>query len=297
MSRDTYAEVTAKLVEAFEAAAEGHWQRPWSSIVAAGDDAPVNCSTGRPYRGVNTLLLASAAYDGGYVDSRWGTYRAWAEKGGQVRKGERHDDSAAPEQVTGTILMARGYAVFNAHQVDGIELRSLSDSTPEELAEKASLLTRTVEAFCSRESIALHRTGAKAYYDRSADAITVPPRLAFDTETAMAAVLAHEAAHATGAEKRLNRLDKLARFGNDSYAAEEVVAEMTAAFLGAATSTAIDQAQSVAYLRCWIGVMKRDSRAIFTAASAAQAAADLILSAVEATVDDAPVEADAVATR
>ena len=40
------------------------------------------------YHGKNIMLLTIAAMDKGYTDSRWGTYEAIKEMGGQVRKGE-----------------------------------------------------------------------------------------------------------------------------------------------------------------------------------------------------------------
>ena len=90
----------------------------------------------------------------------------------------------------------------------------------------------------------------------------------------------HELSHWTGHESRLNRLDKLARFGDKSYAAEELVAELGAAFLtaslGIPNERTLDDAS--AYLGHWLSILKTDSRAIFTAASAASAAADYILS-------------------
>ena len=79
--------------------------------------------------------------------------------------------------------------------------------------------------------------------------------------------LFHELTHWTGAKRRLNR-EMGKRFGDDAYAAEELVAEIGAAFLCAelriTQETRADHAQ---YLAQWLKLMKDDSRAIFAAAA------------------------------
>ena len=68
------------------------------------------------------------------------------------------------------------------------------------------------------------------------------------------------------------------RFGDNAYAAEELIAELGAAFtcahLGLSTEPREDHAQ---YLASWLRVLKADSRAIFTAASKAQQATDWLI--------------------
>jgi antirestriction protein ArdC len=68
------------------------------------------------------------------------------------------------------------------------------------------------------------------------------------------------------------------RFGNNAYAAEELIAELGAAFtcahLGLSTEPREDHAQ---YINSWLRVLKADRRAIFTAASKAQQACDWLV--------------------
>ncbi len=68
------------------------------------------------------------------------------------------------------------------------------------------------------------------------------------------------------------------RFGDNAYAAEELIAELGAAFtcahLGLSTEPREDHAQ---YIQSWLKVLKADKRAIFTAASKAQQAADFMI--------------------
>ena len=68
------------------------------------------------------------------------------------------------------------------------------------------------------------------------------------------------------------------RFGDNAYSVEELIAELTAAFvcahLGLSSEPRPDHAQ---YIQSWLRVLKADKRAIFTAASKAQQAADFMI--------------------
>jgi antirestriction protein ArdC len=80
--------------------------------------------------------------------------------------------------------------------------------------------------------------------------------------------------HWTGHKSRLAR-DLRHRFGERAYAAEELVAELCSAFLCAEFSIDGDL-RHAGYIQNWIGLLKADSRAFFTACSKAQAAADYL---------------------
>ena len=122
--------------------------------------------------------------------------------------------------------------------------------------------------------------GNRAFYDSLTDFIHLPVKEAFASPAGYYSTALHELSHWSGHERRLNRLDKLARFGDKAYAAEELVAELGAAFLTASLGIPNERTleNAVAYLDNWLSVLRSDSRAIFTAASAASAAADYILS-------------------
>lgn len=92
--------------------------------------------------------------------------------------------------------------------------------------------------------------------------------------TKPSAVALHELGHWTGAKPRLDR-NLSGRFGTKAYAAEELVAEMTAAFLCAHLDLK-GELRHASYIANWIELLKEDSRAIFTAASLASAAADYL---------------------
>jgi antirestriction protein ArdC len=274
---DVYARVTAQIITAIENGV-GNWRLPWHT---SGRYAfsPINVVSMKPYRGINTLCLWAAAQAKGYAEGEWGTYQQWQERGAQVRKGEKatlvvfwkfaneSEDGEAPKAGS-LLLFTRGYSVFNAAQVDGYSPKA----DPER-----PLLERIAHgnAFFYAVGADVRHGGNQAFYSPVSDHIQMPPFQAFRESAGYYSVLAHEHTHWTAS--RCNReLGK--RFGDAVYAAEELVAELGAAFtcahLGLSTEPREDHAQ---YTQSWLKVLKADSRAIFTAASKAQQAADLLV--------------------
>lgn len=277
---DIHQTVTNKIIAAIEAGA-GDWKMPWHRPGGAFT-VPSNVATGNSYRGINIISLWVEAEIAGFARPIWGTYRQWKEAGAQVRKGEKgslvvfykpiegdddsDDDTASPQRK----LLARASHVFNAAQVDGYQMK------PE--APRADLTERLdhVDRFIAATGAAVEHGGNRAFYRRPpADIIAMPGRDLFTgsatsspTEAYYATYL-HELAHWTGAEPRLNRTFGK-RFGDKDYAFEELIAEISAAYLcaelGIANEPRHDHAQ---YLASWLEVLRADSRAIFTAASQA----------------------------
>ena len=91
------------------------------------------------------------------------------------------------------------------------------------------------------------------------------------------ATLAHEVTHWTRHPSRLDRDFGRKRWGDEGYAMEELVAELGAAFLSADLDLALEpRADHAAYIESWLKVLKQDKRAVFSAASHAQRAADFL---------------------
>lgn len=88
--------------------------------------------------------------------------------------------------------------------------------------------------------------------------------------------------HATGSPKRLNRktIAEAAPFGSPAYSFEEIIAEMSAAYLcaEAGISPAVI-ANEAAYIQGWLAKFRSDKRMVVIAAAQAQKAADYILNA------------------
>jgi antirestriction protein ArdC len=285
---DVYARVTSQIITAIEQGVST-WHMPWHT---SGKYAfsPINTASRKPYRGVNTLCLWAAAQAKGYEQGEWGTYQQWHEKGAQVRKGEKattvvfwkfanssaeNQDGEIEQAVTSRLLFTRGYSVFNAAQVDGYSPKADTEPALEQRIESA-------EAFFKRVPARLIHQGNRAFYSPDQDMITLPPFAAFFSPTDYYSTRAHETGHWTAKAERCNReLGK--RFGDNAYSIEELVAELTAAFvcahLGLSTEPRPDHAQ---YIASWLRVLKADTRAVFTAASNAQQAADYIIRQSEA---------------
>ncbi len=289
---DIYQRITNRIAAAIEAGA-GRWQMPWHpGTDGAAPRLPVNAATGKPYRGVNTVVLWATAQAEGYQSATWATYRQWQELGAQVRKGEQSspvvfwkisgqddgEDGGSPgggdagggessEDDRRSRVLARGYNVFNAAQVDGHVAPALPVlPEPERIGH--------AEAFFAGLGADIRHSGNRACYVPGLDQVRMPPFPAFRDAVAYYATLADEATHWTGHASRCAR-DLRSRFGEEAYAAEELVAELGAAFLCADLALALEpRPDHAAYVASWLRVLRGDKRAIFTAAAKAQAAAD-----------------------
>src|SRR5579863_3898393 len=277
--RDVYRKVTDAIINAIEQG-PGNWRMPWHT---SGRFAfsPINVTSKKPYKGINTVCLWAAAQAKGYESGEWATYAQWQERGAQVRKGEkstlvvfwkfangtRETDDETPANGS-RLLFTRGYAVFNAAQVDGYTPAADSDIPMLERIEQADSFFKSVGAD-------VRHGGNQAYYAPISDHIQMPPFAAFRESVSYYSTLAHEHTHWT-ASRCDRQLGK--RFGDNAYAAEELIAELGAAFtcahLGLSTEPRADHA---AYIQSWLRVLKADKRAIFTAASKAQQACDWLV--------------------
>src|SRR5207249_8675092 len=125
----------------------------------------------------------------------------------------------------------------------------------------------------------VHDQADRAFYNRSSDSIHLPPRHAFKDAASYYGTALHEAAHSSGHPSRLNRasLNESYRFGDISYAKEELRAELASVFLAAERGIPHDPAQHAAYVGSWIKTLKEDKNEIFRAAHDASAATDFLL--------------------
>lgn len=284
---DLYRTVTDKIVAAIEAGA-GRFVMPWH--VGAATGRPTNALTGHGYRGVNVLALWAEAVMSGYGTGWWASYRQWERLGAQVRRGQRgsvivfynHLNTAPTEELDDSRyrLVARAFRVFNLDQVDGWQP---SGSAPVAMVE---LLTE-VEAFVAATKAVVVHGGSRACYRRDYDRIELPSRDLFrgsPTSSASEAyygTLLHELTHWSGASHRLDRTFG-ARFGDNDYAVEELVAELGAAFLCADLGIANEpRPDHAAYVASWLEVLQDDRRAVFTAAARANDAAAYLQSLSE----------------
>jgi antirestriction protein ArdC len=261
---------------------------------------------GRPYRGLNLLLLSVAALRRGWSVPTWGTLRAWNAVGGKVRKGERgtrvilwkrkeepprednEGDADEEHKSQSAKLYARAFTVFNVAQIEGVDPNDYAHQ-PQSIKNLVAPDLYTLEAVTSI-GCRVEFGGVRACYLPAFDLIQMPDRWRFDDQRAITSVLAHEAIHATGHKDRLAR-EFGKRFGDRAYAVEELVAELGAAmFLGNWAYRMAQRDDHARYIASWLAVLREQPRAILTVASQAQRAADFLLDAATRREKSRPAE-------
>ncbi|WP_075995200.1 ArdC family protein [Salaquimonas pukyongi] len=288
---DLYQSVTDKIIAELEAG-RLPWVQPWDGQHAACQiGLPVNAVSGKPYSGINILLLWGAVIEKGYPSQIWLTYRQAKSLGGNVRKGERGEiicyadrfvtkdekqNAIAEGRDAVAIPFLKRYRVFNIAQCDGLpeDLYRLDAPLPERK------IVPQAEALVQATGADIRIGGDRAFYVPAQDFVQLPPQPAFTDQINYYRTCFHELGHWTGHKSRLAReimnLDQSGRGSTKTYAREELVAEMCAAFV-CATLSIQPTVRHADYIGSWLEVLKEDKRAIFKAASQASKAADYLL--------------------
>ena len=277
---DVYQLVTDQIISLLE---QGiiPWQRPWAE---AG--VPANLLSKRQYRGINLWLLLSLNYEQNYFLT-WDQIKSM---GGSVKKGEtghivvfwkpvqknaEEDKETKQKQVP----MLRYYKVFNIAQCRDIPENLIPKSDVAAVDREPILECEAIINSMANSPTIVHKE-QKAYYRIDTDIINMPKKKSFKSLESYYSTLFHELVHSTGAEKRLGRktLTDMVPFGSESYAMEELIAEMGSAYLCRFSGVLPNEINNtVAYLDNWLGVFKKDKRFIISASGQAQKAVDLIL--------------------
>jgi antirestriction protein ArdC len=299
MRVDVYQRITDQIVSELEKGVRP-WLKPWNAEHAAGRITRPLRGNGIPYRGINILMLWSAAMEKGFAAPIWMTFKQALEFNAHVRKGEQgslvvyadkiiraETDADTGEESERAIPFMKGYTVFNVEQIDGLPDRFYAKAEPR--GEAVQRIER-VEAFFAATGAEVRHGGNRAYYSISTDHVQMPPIEAFRDAESYYATRAHETTHWTRHKSRLDRDFGRKRFGDEGYAIEELVAELGSAFLSADLDLTPEvRDDHAAYIASWIKVLKDDKRAIFSAASHAQRAADFL----HGLQQSAPAQADA----
>src|SRR6266566_2484510 len=279
MKRDLYSQVSARILAELERGA-APWVKPWSAT--PGQNVPQNAVTNWPYSGCNVILLWLAR-NRGWVRPRFLTFKQALEAGGNVRKGEHGTkvyfvkqlqvkDGDADENETRLVPMLREYTVFNVDQCVGLP-DSIRAGRPMRLR-NPDTRDMLADEFLRSTGADIREGHGEAYYVPSQDFISMPAFAAFKGADHFYNVVFHELTHWTGHKSRLER-DLKNRFGSNAYAAEELVAELGAAFLSAEFGFDGD-VRNAGYISTWIDLLKTDKRAFFTACSKASKAAEYL---------------------
>jgi antirestriction protein ArdC len=282
-----YAEVTSRIIAELE---EGRlpWVQPWDRA-ACGCTMPQNAGTARQYSGINVLILWAEGIAKGYGSQRWLTYRQAEAAGGNVVRGEkgtvvcyadRFTPKAEAEAARGEdrearqVAFLKRFVVFNVDQCEGLP----EDYTAPMISPDPVLAIAEADALIAASGARFNVGGGEAFYSPSHDFVQVPPQAAFHEPINWYRTALHELGHWTGHGSRLGR-EQTGGFGSESYAREELVAEMAAAFTCASLGIAPTVRHSD-YIGSWLSVLRSDEKAIFRACSAASKASDYLLAFV-----------------
>jgi antirestriction protein ArdC len=281
-----YQEITDKIIAELEAG-RVPWVQPWGTVAAkASLTMPKNAATHRQYSGINVLILWGAVIERGFSIQNWLTFRQALGLGGNVRKGEHgtrvvYADRFVPDEERrraerdgdepNAIPFLKRFTVFNTDQCENLprELTSAPAPVPE------GLILPHAEALIAATGADFRIRGDRAFYSPIHDFIQVPRPEAYYEPINWHRTALHELGHWTGAAQRLDR-DVSGSFGSKKYAQEELVAEITSAFVCASLGI-VPTVRHADYIGSWLEVVREDDRAIVRAASAASKAADYLL--------------------
>ena len=283
---DVYSRITDKIVADLEQGVRP-WFKPWSADHAAGKITRPLRHNGIPYKGINVIMLWSAATVKGYACPLWLTFKQALELGGNVRKGEtgelvvyansitKTETDAKGEETEREIPFLKGYTVFNAEQCENLPAHYTAKAEPPALTPLQRI--EAADRFFAATGADIRHGGTRAFYAEGPDYVQMPPFETFRDAESHAATLAHELTHWTKHDKRLARDMGRVKWGDAGYAREELVAELGSAFLCADLGITPEVREDhAAYIASWLEVLKDDKRLIFSAASQAQRAVDYL---------------------
>ena len=286
-SRCLHQTITNQIISALEVGA-GEYRMPWNPRLCGGSSIaiPSNPVGHYGYRGINILSLWVSQQASSYAKPEWATFRQWQSAGAQVRKGERgtltvfYKTSDASQSQTDVDsrqqrqFVAKAAYVFNVAQVDGYE-------PPPPLLLSEINRHAAADKLIRASSATIHHGSHHACYIPSRDEIHLPPEGAFFDSQGYYGVVLHELVHWTAHASRCAR-DLRNRFGSEAYAAEELIAELGAAFLCAELGISVEpRLDHACYIESWLKVLRSDKRAIFTASAKASQATHFITGLVE----------------
>jgi antirestriction protein ArdC len=281
-----YSEITDRIIAELEAG-RVPWVQPWGTAAAAAPLAmPKNAATGRRYSGINVLILWDAVIAQGFASQDWLTFRQALNLGGNVRKGERgttvvYADRFIPDgerrraerdgEEPGMIPFLKRFTVFNSSQCENLPEGLIT--APPTMSE--GLVLPQAEALIAATGADFRVGGDSAFYSPAYDYVQVPPPQAYFEPINWHRTALHELGHWVGHVSRLGR-NLSGAYGSALYAREELVAEMTSAFVCASLGI-VPTVRHADYLGTWLEVLREDNRAIVRAASAASKAAEYLL--------------------
>jgi len=188
-------------------------------------------------------------------------------------EGKRHTWRQA-EQMLSTLISKTHY-VFNVEQCRDLGLEPVKRLPDPEYGK-----ARNIVQGMQDDGLRINHGGNRAFYSPGRDSVTMPHQEQFESQEKYLGILLHELGHATGHPDRNNR-NLGGMFGSPDYAREELVAELTSAFVAVETGVAFNDegllVEHASYIGAWIEKLGEDKHEIFRAANMASKAADYLI--------------------
>lgn len=270
-----------------EVKGKGHWVKPFFS----SNSLNINFESKKLYRGFNMVLLAFVSEEKGYTSNKWGTFDQWKKAKRFVRKGEKgtniifwkqfkiktDEKDENGDDVEKMIPFMRYYTIFNECQLQDYKPEEeTKEPIDENILHKVNLFK---ENYLDRIGAVYTEGHGHACYIPSRDVIELPSLSQYNKDMLLEYIptACHETVHWSGAKSRLNR-DLSGRFGSESYAFEELIADIGAGFVSAEYGHKYMFSQNnIKYIESWIKTLQDKPKTIITACSMAQKAADYLL--------------------
>ena len=271
-----YVQQTSEQLAELMATNQAPFQRLWEPGTGSMT-VPYNATTGKAYSGFNSFWLSLNQMVSGYADPRWLTFKQGQGLKARLTKGSKgvklvkwvetsvakDDEKGNEEGKGGSGLIPVPFTVFNAEQFEGLAPALVREPRPEH--ERHAQCEALVAATGAR---ILHG-GDEAFYRPATDSVHMPEAAQFVTADGYYAVLLHELGHWTGHPTRLDR-DLTGGFGSESYAREELRAEIASFMIGQRLDIGHDPSRHARYLNSWVKVVREDLKAILKACQDAE---------------------------
>lgn len=253
------------------------WKKEWSG--SGSLFAPFNATTKIPYQGFNVMRLMMSAVANGFSNNQWLTFKQAQFNKLRIKRGSKataivrwvvlkNEDDEDSELGIGTSrrqkVIPKVFYVFNLDQVEDCTKKDEYLGTPKTEPLNESERIKKVESIIAENGAKVIEDGQSPHYSPATDEIHVPKFEQFETAGAYADTVLHELAHWTGAKSRLNR-DQSGKFGSESYAKEELRAEIASLMICDKVGIEHNVKNQYSYIGEWLKVLKKDKKEIFNA--------------------------------